>query len=105
MIWLELNSLDQWNALWNSENKFIVFKHSTRCSISIAAVGRFERQWSDQNATPVYLLDLLNHREISNAIANDTGIVHESPQCFLIEKKHVIAQATHSGIFAEEFTI
>ncbi|MFM7723142.1 MAG: bacillithiol system redox-active protein YtxJ [Bacteroidota bacterium] len=105
MIWLELNALEQWNALWNSNEKFIVFKHSTRCSISIAAVGRFERQWSEQNATPVYLLDLLNHREISNAIATDSGIVHESPQCFLIENKQVLAQATHSGIFAEEFTI
>ena len=104
MNWKSLNSLEQWNSLWNSTTKFIVFKHSTRCSISSTAMNRFERNWPLEHATPVYLLDLLNFREISNAIDEDTGVVHESPQCLLIENKRVLVQATHSGIFAEEFS-
>ncbi|MFM7769344.1 MAG: bacillithiol system redox-active protein YtxJ [Bacteroidota bacterium] len=105
MICKELNHLADWNNLWNSDSKYIVFKHSTRCSISLTAWNKFQRNWEDSCNTPVYLLDLLNFREISNAISSDTGVMHESPQCLLIQNKQVLVQATHSGIYAEEFLV
>ena len=69
MNWNQLNSLEQWNAMLESEEKFIVFKHSTRCSISRTALSRFERDWVSSSAVKPYYLDLLEHRNISNAIA------------------------------------
>lgn len=102
MVWNQLNSVEQWNALLESEEKFIVFKHSTRCSISKTALSRFERDWDATSAVKPYYLDLLEHRNISNAIAQDTGVEHESPQAIIIEKGSVLKHASHMSIYVAE---
>ena len=60
----------------------IVFKHSTRCSISNTVMGRIDRSWKDEYAELVepYYLDLLNHRGVSNEVAHHYNVHHESPQ-------------------------
>ena len=102
MNWNQLNSVEQWNALLESEEKFIVFKHSTRCSISRTALSRFERDWDSSSTIKPYYLDLLEHRSISNAIAQDTGVEHESPQAILIENGKVLKHASHMSIYVSE---
>lgn len=102
MVWNELKSVEEWNALLQSDEKFIVFKHSTRCSISTTALSRFERDWDASSAVKPYYLDLLVHRNISNAIAQDTGVEHESPQAILIENGKVLKSATHLSIYVSE---
>ncbi len=102
MIWSQLNSLEQWNVVFESEEKFIVFKHSTRCSISTTALSRFERDWDTSSSVKPYYLDLLEHRNISNAIAQDTGLEHESPQAILIENGKVLKFASHLSIYVAE---
>lgn len=102
MVWNELKSVEEWNALLQSDEKFIVFKHSTRCSISTTALSRFERDWDATSNVKPYYLDLLQYRNISNAIAQDTGVEHESPQAILIEKGKVLKSATHLSIFVSE---
>ena len=102
MNWNELTSLDQWNQLWNSNEKIVVFKHSTRCSISKTALARFERDWKDDSSIKAYYLDLLNHRDVSNQIAEDTGVMHESPQAISFENKNVNYQSSHLSILASE---
>jgi bacillithiol system protein YtxJ len=54
MNWNQLNSVEQWNAMLESEEKFIVFKHSTRCSISTTALSRFERDWDVTSTVKPY---------------------------------------------------
>jgi bacillithiol system protein YtxJ len=49
-----------------------------------------------------YYLDLLEHRNISNAIAQDTGVEHESPQAILIENGKVLKHASHMSIYVSE---
>jgi bacillithiol system protein YtxJ len=102
MVWNQLNSIEHWNTLLESEEKFIVFKHSTRCSISTTALSRFERDWDSASAVKPYYLDLLEHRNISNAIAQDTGVEHESPQAILIENGKVLKFASHLSIYVAE---
>jgi bacillithiol system protein YtxJ len=102
MNWNQLISVEQWNAMLESEEKFIVFKHSTRCSISRTALSRFERDWDSLSAVKPYYLDLLEHRNISNAIAQDTGVEHESPQAILIENGKVLKHASHMSNYVSE---
>ena len=102
MVWNDLKSVEEWNALLQSDTKFIVFKHSTRCSISTTALSRFERDWDATSTVKPYFLDLLEHRNISNAIAQDTGVEHESPQAILIENGKVLKSATHLSIYVSE---
>ena len=51
---------------------------------------------------PVYYLDLLSYREISNAIAEVFHVPHQSPQILLINNGECIFEATHGEISAEE---
>jgi bacillithiol system protein YtxJ len=103
--WLNLTDINQLNDLVESSvnQKVIIFKHSTRCSISIMVKDRFERNWpielADQN---VYYLDLLKFRDVSNAIANDLDVAHQSPQLLVIENKICTYFANHNEISSKE---
>lgn len=101
MNWTLLTSIsDLDSALAKSEEMPIaIFKHSTRCSVSFMARKQLEMTWdfSEDQVLP-YFLDLIQHRDISNAIASQTGIDHQSPQLILISKNKVTYHASHGSI-------
>lgn len=102
MNWKTLNSqaqLAEINELSKSK-AVLILKHSTRCSISSAALSRLERNWKKENEAVIepFYLDLLAHRDISNAIASQYHIEHESPQALLIKDGKCVFYQTHMGI-------
>lgn len=103
--WLVLDreqQLDEIAALSN-DIPCVIFKHSTRCSISSAAKYRLEEQWDfSAEAIRPYFLDLLAHRNVSDLIAKRFDVYHESPQLLLIKNGECICQASHLDINAEE---
>ena len=72
MNWIELTEIATLEKIKkDSEFKtMIVFKHSTRCSISRMALKNFEADLKhiDNSNFDFYFLDLLQHRDVSNAI-------------------------------------
>ena len=74
-----------------------IFKHSTRCSISKMVLNRFESN-NDSVFMSVYLLDLLNYRDLSNQIANDFNVKHESPQILVIKDGECNKHLSHTSI-------
>lgn len=81
----------------------IIFKHSTRCSISMMAKSRLEKGLQDISAlSDVYYLDLLSFRNISNEVATRFNIEHESPQVIVIKNGDAIYDASHNMIIAED---
>lgn len=98
-----VEELDYLDAL-SEAHPVLIFKHSTRCSISAATLSRLERHWdaSKTGQLTVYYLDILQHRAISDEIARRYGVTHESPQALLISGGKSIYHASHFGIsFAE----
>lgn len=102
--WIELKSIEELDqAIKQSVDKPVLFfKHSTRCSISSMALNSFENNWNGTDEVDLYFLDLLSHRDISNAIAEKTNVVHQSPQVIVLKNNEVVYTATHSGINAEQ---
>ncbi|MCU0417382.1 MAG: bacillithiol system redox-active protein YtxJ [Cytophagaceae bacterium] len=102
MIWNALTSLTTLEELWETsvDTPVLLFKHSTRCSISTTALDRMLRQWKTEDSQKVlpYYLDLLNYRPISSAIAERTGVEHQSPQLLLLKNKQVVWTASHWDI-------
>jgi len=99
--WISLNSKDQLAEIENKsvKNAQVIFKHSTRCGVSRMVLKQFEKQTDlSENKTEFYFLDLLNHREISNEIANKYNVLHQSPQLVVVKNKKVVAQASHHEI-------
>ncbi len=84
------------------EKTVVIFKHSTTCSISSAALGRFERKWNAASNADIHLLDLLQHRDLSSEIASTFGVQHESPQVLVIKNGESVYNQSHFGISAEE---
>ena len=103
MNWIELKSEDQVNKI-AEESKFkpqVIFKHSTRCSISAMAKGRLERSLAPENAD-FYFLDLIAHRNISNKISAAFNVFHESPQILVIRNGECIYDESHGSITMDE---
>lgn len=98
----KIEDLDQ--ALEASKTgPIVLFKHSTRCSISSSALNRLERNWqeSETAATPYYL-DLISHRDISGSIAEKLGVQHQSPQMIIVENGKAIFNSSHMDINFED---
>lgn len=100
LVWNQLNHLDMLNEINTmSENQAVlILKHSTRCAISSMAKNRLELYWD--NAVPIlpYYLDLLKYREISNALAINYNVMHQSPQILLLKNGVCIYHASHNEI-------
>lgn len=104
MNWEKLTDIAQLETIKNESKHqaVFIFKHSTRCSISAAALGRIERNWKDSNGLKAYFLDLLTYRDISNKIAIDFKVAHESPQALLIKNTECVYDASHMGISIDD---
>jgi bacillithiol system protein YtxJ len=102
--WIPLQTLEQLDVIVQDsyEKPILIFKHSTRCSISRFALKRFENESELQEKVITYFLDLLNYREISNEIAFKFGVQHQSPQVLLLKNGKVVYHDSHDGIEAEE---
>ncbi len=101
--WIPLESVSQLDEIRAQKGFQLIFKHSTRCSVSAMAKRRFENDW---HVIPfgihLYFLDLLQHRDLSKQIAELFKVHHESPQILLIKDGECVLDASHSEIYAEE---
>ena len=100
--WIPISSIEQLHNIVNEEELFVLFKHSTRCSISSTAKSRLERDWDISNIK-TYYIDLLKYREVSNEVANMFGVTHASPQIILVKNKKALYDASHFSINVDDF--
>ncbi|TKC07329.1 bacillithiol system redox-active protein YtxJ [Pedobacter frigoris] len=103
MQWKNITDLNQISEIKDKQGYSLIFKHSTRCSVSAMAKRRFEMDWEAIPAdTSLYFLDLISYRDISAQIAETFEVHHESPQILLIKDGDCVLDASHSDISAEE---
>ncbi|RZK41314.1 MAG: bacillithiol system redox-active protein YtxJ [Pedobacter sp.] len=101
--WINITTPEQLSVIKQAQSYNLIFKHSTRCSISSMAKRSFEQEWDilpeDIN---LYFLDLISYRQISSDIAEMFQVHHESPQLLLIKDGQCILDSSHGDISAEE---
>lgn len=77
----------------------VIFKHSTSCGISRMVKKQFERDFDfSTNTFDLYYLDLIGYRDVSNEIAQQFQVIHESPQLLVIKNGAVIEHHSHGAI-------
>ncbi|MBG16475.1 MAG: bacillithiol system redox-active protein YtxJ [Crocinitomicaceae bacterium] len=105
--WNYLKSIDDFNSAVEASFSadILLFKHSTRCSISTLAKSRIENSWKTSLSIKPYLIDVLNFREISNEIAHRFDVVHESPQVLVISSNKCLGYLSHSAIEMDEIEV
>ena len=77
-----------------------VFKHSTACSVSYRALEQVAAYESAGKHLPVYIVNVIEGRPVSNGISEWLGVRHQSPQLILVESGRPVWSATHSRITA-----
>ena len=105
--WIPMEDLGKIDEIFtlSQEKPVIIFKHSTRCSISRMALKNFENEYDlGENVTP-YFLDLISFREVSNEIASRFNVFHQSPQLLLIVGGKSVYDVSHSSIDAQELKL
>lgn len=97
----ELRTEEDLGQVWekSTEKPVYLFKLSTTCPISANAFAEFESfLGSTEEDIEPYFVKVRETREISNKIAEETEIRHESPQILLIKDKEVLWNASHTNI-------
>ena len=106
---MELTQLDRLSMLdelnersYQNDDGVMIFKHSARCGVSSWVWKNLQSDWEKDLDSPVYFLDLLKFRDISDRIAQSFGIRHESPQLIWIKNGQVGFHASHSAANFEQ---
>jgi bacillithiol system protein YtxJ len=103
MNWIQLTGMNQLEEIKEKSRQKpqVIFKHSSRCSISSMAKGRLERSTAPNDAE-FYFLDLITYRDISNRIAKDFHVYHESPQIIVIKNGECVYDESHGSITMDD---
>jgi len=106
MDWIKIESETDLNkAIEKSfENSGVaIFKHSTRCPISSTAKMRLNSSWDfSKENLPLYYLDIIQYRSISNELSEQLDVRHESPQLLVIKAGKCVYNASHLSISVKE---
>jgi len=101
MVLKELVEIDELNEVWETsvEKPVLLFKQSTTCPISADAFDEFNTFLAKSEAEyAAYFVKVRESRSVSDQIAEELGIRHQSPQIFLVKDKEAMWNASHTKI-------
>jgi len=84
------------------EGPAIIYKHSNRCALcfrTLKEVQKFSQRHPD---VPVLMIDVVKNRSVSNLVAEEYHVVHQSPQALVIREGVSVWDASHLSITAGE---
>ncbi|HEX2534978.1 MAG TPA: bacillithiol system redox-active protein YtxJ [Chitinophagaceae bacterium] len=84
MEFTPLERKEQLQEIQSATGYSAVFKHNTTCPISKGVYRKLQQEEVIPGVDTVYYLDLHAHRDLSDEVASQYGIPHESPQILLI---------------------
>lgn len=92
-----ITSVEDWRKLLerSKEYPFLLLKFSMTCVSSVSAMKEFRAL---ETALSKYIIIVQKDRLVSNAVAKDLGVKHESPQLLILKDGKGIWQATHYKI-------
>lgn len=99
MNWIPLSAENQLEEIvkTSASRPQVIFKHSTRCSISAVALQRLQKAAMPADVD-FYFLDLISNRALSAKVAETFGVHHESPQILVVKNGECIYDESHMGI-------
>jgi bacillithiol system protein YtxJ len=80
----------------------VIYKHSPICGLSSSSLPEVRRFEATRPEVPLFMIDVITQRGLSQRIAEDLGLRHESPQVILLNEGSVAWHADHRGVSAEK---
>lgn len=93
----EVSTIQEWlDLVATSKNEAVLLiKHSTTCPISAAGYKEFQLF---ETKVPKYCVIVQTSKDVSQKIAEDLNVKHESPQAILMKRGKAVWNASHNGI-------
>lgn len=63
----------------------VLYKHSPICIVASGAIVEVKAFADENPGVPVYMVDVLGQRSLSQRLARQLGVPHESPQVIVIK--------------------
>lgn len=108
MNWIEITTIEEWNEVLHksSERGQVLLKHSTTCPVSANALQEYEEYLNDTpNENLDYVLvKVIESRPVSNKIAEELNVKHESPQIIFVKDKAKFWTASHWSVTKAHMT-
>lgn len=99
--WHPLSEIDQLNDVLEQsvDQPQLIFKHSTKCGVSTVAKKNLEAVF--EQITPhadIHIVNIIEDREVSNKIASELNVRHESPQLIKVHQQEILWDISHGKI-------
>lgn len=108
MQWNEITTIEEWETILkkSSERGQVILKHSTTCPVSSNALSEFESYLKKvPNGDVDYtLVKVIESRPVSNKIAEDLNVKHESPQIIYVKDQAKYWTASHWAVTSAHIT-
>lgn len=89
-----------WPQILASAPLLVIYKHSPTCGVSAVARDEVRALPNTIPDVPVYQVDVIRQRGLSEAIAAELGVGHESPQVIVVCDGRAVWSASHFQIKA-----
>jgi bacillithiol system protein YtxJ len=106
IVEIVLGSEADWERVYQSYKNgtdVLIFKRSPICTISRGAENNFKnwlKSWEDSAGLIIAYVDVIDKRSVSQKIAVDVGVEHESPQLiWLRQNVSDMWSRSHSNIY------
>jgi bacillithiol system protein YtxJ len=108
MSLITLDTITAVDALFDTSTAelVVIFKHSYACPISYRAYLEVKHVFEQQAHLNArwFLVDVIANRAISQQIAKQSGVRHESPQILILKNGKVVNYYSHNSIRKEKVT-
>ena len=90
-------SLEEVAGIMLFKGSTFIYKHSTRCSVSLVAMKRLFAVDPREDEQWVYI-DVVAQRSLSLALSEELNVWHESPQLIMLVDGKVMAHGSHHRV-------
>lgn len=97
-----LTSESEWADVLDQsqEAPVLIFKHSSACPVSAQAHAEME-ELAEADELPIHKVVVQDHRSVSDAIEDDLGIRHETPQAIVVHNGTSVFDTSHFDVTAD----
>ncbi len=95
---LEVESAAAWLAALPGEPPVLLYKHSTRCGVSLDAQDEVRAFAAGQPGLAIWQLEVPRQRRLADDLAERLGVPHQSPQVILLRGGAPVWHTSHQRI-------
>jgi bacillithiol system protein YtxJ len=87
-----------WEGRFADAPVALLYKHSPTCGLSDMALDEVMAFHGAHPDVPIYQVDVLGNRSLSNEVESVLGIRHESPQAIVFRDGVAVWHGSHRGV-------